>query len=206
RKRHPKLWFKDGDIIFTTNATIFRVHRGVLSMHASVFADMFSLPYPNSDNVNPTFDGLPVVEVSDADDDFAHLLHLFYDRRYYQHGTETTFDKISGLLRMSTKYQMDELRGEIISHLALAYPSMLEKYKEAIDPKVQLPLFPPFKGQHFVIVALARETDASALLPAALWRSSCSGPNDIINGFVNADGRQIFRLPAFDIPLCMKAK
>ncbi|TDL15565.1 hypothetical protein BD410DRAFT_693151, partial [Rickenella mellea] len=166
--RHPKLWFKDGNIILTTNASMFRVHQGVLSMHSSVFDDLFSLPQQDSDKVNLTFDGLSVVEISDADADFTHLLRFFYDRRYYQGGTPTTFEIISGLLRMSTKYQLDELRAEIISHLALAYPSTLEKYIEAVEPKAQLPLFPPFEGQHFTIVALARETDASTLLPAAL--------------------------------------
>ncbi|TDL16713.1 hypothetical protein BD410DRAFT_698083, partial [Rickenella mellea] len=176
------LWFNDGNIILTTDTSVFRVHRGILGMHSSVFDDTFTLPQLCSDEVNPMFDGFPVVEICDADSDFTHLLHFFYDRRYYQRGTETTFDIISGLLRMSTKYQLDGLRAEIISHLALAYPSTLEKYLEAVDPNTHLPLFPPFQGQHFAIVALARETGASALLPAALWRSSCVPPDEIVNG------------------------
>ncbi|TDL16680.1 Nucleotidylyl transferase [Rickenella mellea] len=144
----------------------------LLSMHSPVFADMFSMPQPDTDSMENGFDGLPVVEISDNDTDFMHLLCFVYDHRYYQGGMETTFEKISGLLRMSTKYQMDDLRNEILSHLALAYPSTYKKYTDAVDTTIQAPLFPPFRGQHFAVVALGRETDSSILLPAAMWRST----------------------------------
>ncbi|TDL16701.1 hypothetical protein BD410DRAFT_755212 [Rickenella mellea] len=203
RKQHPTLWFDDGNIILTTSFSLFRVHRGLLSMNSPVFADMLSMPQP--DHMEDSYEGNPLVELRDNDTDFTHLLRFFYDHRYYQGGTETTFEKISGLLRMSTKYQMDDLRNEIISHLALAYPSTVEKYLEAVDPKTQLPLFPPFPGQHFAVVALARETDASVLLPAALWRSMGMPTRDILNGVVDLKGTR-YTLSPTDIEMCMVGK
>ncbi|TDL16691.1 hypothetical protein BD410DRAFT_730988 [Rickenella mellea] len=114
RKQHPKLWFDDGNIVLTTNLSRFRVHRGSLWMNSPVFADMLSMPQPEPSNMEITFEGVPIVQtrMSDNCDDLAHLLNFFYNQRYYQGGTETTFEKISGLLRMSTKYQLDDLRDE----------------------------------------------------------------------------------------------
>ncbi|TDL22642.1 hypothetical protein BD410DRAFT_704575, partial [Rickenella mellea] len=196
---HANLWFEDGNIILATSFSVFRVHRGVLSINSPVFADTFSLPQP--DTIENTFEGASVVDMCD-DDELAHLLHVIYDRRYYRGGSETSFDKISALLRMSTKYQVDDLRNEIISHLALAYPSTLEKYMEAVDPKTQLSLFPSFTGQHFAVAGLARETNANILLPAALWRSSCESMDDILNGIQDLSG-SLHRLPETDMRLCV---
>ncbi|TDL16681.1 hypothetical protein BD410DRAFT_776883 [Rickenella mellea] len=203
RKRHLTLWFDDGNIILTTNASLFRVHRCLLSMNSPVFADMLSMPQP--EHVEDGYEGFPLVEISDNDTDFTHLLCFFYDHRYYQGGSETTFEKISGLLRMSTKYQMDDLRDEVISHLAMAYPSTVKKYLEVVNGETPLPLFPPFRGQHFAVVALARETDASILLPAALWRSMCMPTRDILKGAVDLNGTR-YTLSPTDIELCMLRK
>ncbi|TDL16683.1 hypothetical protein BD410DRAFT_776893 [Rickenella mellea] len=207
RKKHPTLWLDDGNIVLATNLSRFRVHRTMLSMGSPVFADMLSMPVPlwNTVGTENTFEGLPVVEIPDNDVDFTHLLCFLYDSRYYQGGSFTTFEKISGLLRLSNKYQMDVLRDETISHLSLAYPKTLEKYLEAVDKKTQMPLFPPFPGQHFAIVALARETDASTLLPAALWRSMCMTSRDIQQGAVDSNGTR-HRLSSTDVLQCIVKK
>ncbi|TDL16705.1 hypothetical protein BD410DRAFT_731067 [Rickenella mellea] len=203
-KRHPNLWFNNGRIIFMTEDTMFRLHRTLLSMDSPVFADL--LDDPQQDR-REGFERLQIMEVPDNDTDFTHLLCYIYDHKYYQGGTKTTFEKISSLLRMSTKYQMDDLRGEIIAHLALAYPSTLENYVLAVDTKAQLPLFPPFHGQHFAVVALARETDASILLPAALWRSACMTTRNILEGVTDPDDDDItYALSFADIKRCIIRK
>ncbi|TDL22627.1 hypothetical protein BD410DRAFT_748386 [Rickenella mellea] len=203
RTRDAKLWFEDGNIILTTKLTLFRVHRGVLLTNSSVFADMLSIPQPERDE--DSFLGLPVVEMFDDDKDVTHFLHVLYDRGYYRGGSATTFEKISSLLRMSTKYRFTELRNEIISHLAIAYPATLEKYKTDTDPETQQSLFPLFAGQHFAVVTLARETDAIILLPAALWRSSCEEIGEILGGIVGPGGWW-HRLSPDDILVCMRTK
>ncbi|TDL15567.1 hypothetical protein BD410DRAFT_756245 [Rickenella mellea] len=194
RKKHPKLWFDDGNIILATKLSLFRVHRSLLSAYSPVFADMLSLPQPEV--AENTIDGLPDVHVvvfSDDDNEFTHFLRFCYNPRYHQGGMPTTFDIISGLLRMSTKYQVDELRDEVISHLALAYPSTFTKYAEAVKPNAQLTLFPPFDGQHFAVARLARETEATILLPVALWRSSCQLRQEIMARERSVSTREIDR-------------
>ncbi|TDL16716.1 hypothetical protein BD410DRAFT_795112, partial [Rickenella mellea] len=125
--------------------------------------------------------------------------------RYYQAGTETTFDKISGLLRMSTKYQIDDLRNEIISHLAVAYPMTLQKYQATVDPKATMRLFPPFEGQHFAVASLAIETGTSAVLPTALWRSTCELAERIDKGVAGQNGTR-YQLPLIYRLSCLRVK
>ncbi|TDL16689.1 hypothetical protein BD410DRAFT_755186 [Rickenella mellea] len=202
RNQYPKLWFDDGNVVLTTSVSRFRVHRSVLSMSSPVLAGMLQ---PDRIRGEETYEGLPVFEINDNEVDFMHLLYFIYDRRYYQYGIETTFGKMSGLLRMSTKYQMHELRSEIIQHLALAYPTTRAQYLKAVDPKAWLPLFPPFHGQHFAVAALARQTNATVLLPAALWRSTCMTLKDILDGAVDSNGTKHRLCPA-DILRCTIAK
>ncbi|TDL16711.1 hypothetical protein BD410DRAFT_696956, partial [Rickenella mellea] len=204
RKRRPKLWFDDGNIILATSLSIFRVHRGMLSMNSPVFADMLSLPQPEvAENTIEGLPDIPVVELSDDDQDFTHFLRFCYNPRCG--GTPTTFGMISGLLRMSTKYQNDELRNEVISHLATAYPTTLQRYAEALKPNAQISLFPSFDGQNFAVARLARETEATVLLPAALWRSSCQPRKDILYGTVSRD-RKRHQLTPMDQRICLSVK
>ncbi|TDL16722.1 hypothetical protein BD410DRAFT_731071 [Rickenella mellea] len=82
RKRHPNLWFEDGNIFLATNISIFLVHRGLLSMNSPVFADMLSMPQPET--VEIAIDGLPgipVVELSDDDGKITHLMRFCYNAR-----------------------------------------------------------------------------------------------------------------------------
>ncbi|TDL16710.1 hypothetical protein BD410DRAFT_755231 [Rickenella mellea] len=206
RTRHPNLWFEDGNIILATKFSVFLVHRGLLSWSSPVFADMLSMPQP--DIMETTLDGLPgipVVELSDDDEQFTHLLRFCYNARYYQQYMPTTFEIISALLRMSTKYQMDGLRSEIIAHLGVIYPVTIEKYVETGKPDTQLSLFPPFEGQHFAVSNLARETGALVLLPAALWKASCEPEHNISRGSVSGDGKK-HQLDPLDVRKCLAIK
>lgn len=77
-KQSPTLWLEDGNIILHAENTQFRVHRSVLSIHSTVFQDMFGIPQPQGE---PTIDGCPVVHLSDSAQDVKLLLDALYKRR-----------------------------------------------------------------------------------------------------------------------------
>lgn len=96
--RHPSLYISDGNIILsampkkpahwqtTSNlstgkesvkAILFRVHKSFLGS-STFFSGMFTLPdYPDQ-NLNKTYDGVPVVPMSDKAEDVEVLLKFFY--------------------------------------------------------------------------------------------------------------------------------
>ena len=79
-KRDSEVWFEDGNIVVIAQNVAFRFHKSVLSIHSSVFRDLFSIPPPSptSEVVDETFDGCPVVRVSDTSYDFRELIRATY--------------------------------------------------------------------------------------------------------------------------------
>ena len=80
--KDSEFWFEDGTIILVARHIQFRVYRGPLSQHPSVFCDMFSLPRPE-DVVPSGLSSLivvdrnndcPVVHLDDSPEDVRHML------------------------------------------------------------------------------------------------------------------------------------
>lgn len=73
-KRHGDFWFDDGNLILVAQQNIaFRIYRGLLTAQSTFFADKAATA---SMNPAKTFDGCPVVEVSDTPEELAHFLHI----------------------------------------------------------------------------------------------------------------------------------
>ena len=47
RQRDHEFWYDDGTVILIARNVEFRIYKGLLSDHSSVFRDMFSLPQPS---------------------------------------------------------------------------------------------------------------------------------------------------------------
>ena len=67
---HPEIWFDDGNIVLVARETAFRIYRRLLAGQSTVFSDMFASSTSSPDE---TFDGCPVVHLSDSPHDLAHL-------------------------------------------------------------------------------------------------------------------------------------
>lgn len=76
---HPdeELYFVDGNVILHCENTLFRVHRGVLSLNSEVFKDMFAL---GTDQTEKDLEGCPCIDLSDKADDVRRFLHCIYKR------------------------------------------------------------------------------------------------------------------------------
>ena len=79
-ERDSEFWFEDGNVVVVAQKTAFRFHKSVVSLHSSVFHDLFSIPRPcpTGEEVDETFDGCPVIRVSDTSYDFRELLRAMY--------------------------------------------------------------------------------------------------------------------------------
>ena len=69
------IWFADGNLVIQAEATQFRVHSSVLSMHSSVLKDFLKIPQPED---RETADGCPVVRMLDHAADLELVLPVLY--------------------------------------------------------------------------------------------------------------------------------
>lgn len=129
---HHDLWFSDGSIVLQADTTLFRVHISWLCRHSLVFRDMFSMPQPSSVEVKPDLpsellpSGCQFMRLEDTAEDLANLLTAIYDGPSFGNNDRADFHVLSGVLRLATKYAVDELRRKAIEHLGIAWPSTLK--------------------------------------------------------------------------------
>ncbi|KAL0958710.1 hypothetical protein HGRIS_014040 [Hohenbuehelia grisea] len=130
---HPSLYFDDGNLILqckdahSTTRTLFCVHRSLVAKHSSVFKDIFDAAYAREPQER--FRGLAVVHLDEDDkDDLAGLLATIYDGYDVKIPAELTietFPELAGLLRITTKYNLDRARALILARLRLEWPTTL---------------------------------------------------------------------------------
>ncbi|KAF8187700.1 hypothetical protein BJ912DRAFT_969265 [Pholiota molesta] len=137
-KPHPKLWFDDGSLVIQATSIRYRIHRTIICQHSAIFRDMMAMPQPNDgslDNEN-TFDGCPVVKLEDNSDELSMLLEALYNLDYVQElelairsgNEDIALQSISGVLRLSTKYEFWTLRKKAIRVLEMLNPTELKEF------------------------------------------------------------------------------
>ncbi|PIL26644.1 hypothetical protein GSI_11269 [Ganoderma sinense ZZ0214-1] len=177
-KRDSEIWFEDGNIVVVAQNTAFRFHKSVVSLHSSVFRDLFSIPQPSSVpgedlGVDETFDCCPVVHVSDTSYDFRELLRAIYSGvRLKRHFT--------------TRLSAWDARGgtDGKSLLRLSAPDVIEALN------------------------LFRLIDRPDMVPIALYECAWQlGPAFLLHGARRSgDGATLERLSPADTELCMEVK
>ena len=75
RPRHSEFYFGSGNVVLVCEGTSFRVQSDLLSNNSQVFRDMLE---PSRLSWEHQSDGCPCVHLSDAAEDFATLLKVFY--------------------------------------------------------------------------------------------------------------------------------
>lgn len=84
-QRDEEFWYDDGTIILVAGGIEFRVYKGILAEHSTVFRDMFSFPQPPEAHPASGDPPCPVVHVSDSPEDLRHVLRVYMpksDPRY----------------------------------------------------------------------------------------------------------------------------
>lgn len=174
------IWLEDGNVVLQVQNTQFRVHRSMLSLHSSVFRDMFQFPQPFGEH---DVDGCPVVHLTDDPDDFEQLLKVVYDRSGhllsdigdaflianlispFTSDTAQPLELIAAMLRLGRKYDFTSFHREAIKLLSEELPSTFPSWRERVkSSRVKY-----YAGVEFDLVAVVRENELHSLLPAALF-------------------------------------
>ncbi|KAL0952890.1 hypothetical protein HGRIS_007109 [Hohenbuehelia grisea] len=157
-QRSIEYWFPDGDIVFKVEQHCFRIHRQKLQC-SLIFSGMFELPQP--DRVE-SMDGCPLVVLfGDMATDWKVVLHWVYDSQGFVKRAET-FDALSGALRISTKYEIPELRTWAVRGMHRRWPRLGSLHSMT---------YAAFANTAEAIM-LARECDVPEILPSAFYALS----------------------------------
>ncbi|KII85914.1 hypothetical protein PLICRDRAFT_144628 [Plicaturopsis crispa FD-325 SS-3] len=177
--RHEDLWFLDGSVILRAEDTLFKVHMSQLARHSSFFRDLFSLPQPLPESSGPTevkscetSEGCPIVYLHDAAEDVANLLTALYDGPSFGDNGEDDFRIVSGILRLSSKYLVDNLRAKALAHISIAWPDTLKGWdtREDVARVHDVSGCTPHRYPSPIdVINLAHEVNAPSLLPAAFY-------------------------------------
>ncbi|KAJ7698472.1 hypothetical protein B0H16DRAFT_1396489 [Mycena metata] len=158
--RSAEYWFDDGNIILQIESTQFRVAKSVLSMHSSVFRDMFSLPPFPADPDEPTVEGCPVVVLpGDTARDWVFLLGAIYPPGFSVEVPR--LEVIAGILRLSKKYDLPIFRKDCLHRLETEFPSTLEGFDNMDNWKC----VSAEENVYVFLISLAREIGLYSMLP-----------------------------------------
>ncbi|KAJ7698469.1 hypothetical protein B0H16DRAFT_1706006 [Mycena metata] len=157
--RSTEYWFDDGNIILQVESTQFRIFRGILSLHSSVFRDMFTIPLPKDE---PTVDGCPVVVLSgDTAEDWVLFLGVMFPK--YHAGERATVLLLQALFRLSRKYDFALFRKECVRRLKQEFPSFTEDSDDDLSGWKLLD--PENQDMYLPLISLAREVGLPSMLP-----------------------------------------
>ncbi|KAF8884993.1 hypothetical protein BD779DRAFT_1442763 [Infundibulicybe gibba] len=125
--RHNEFWYPNGSIVAIVENTSFRIHQSILSRHSDVLpiADLFNA-VPRPDNAEQ-IDECPIIHLPDSLLDFEDTMKALYRPFHFDSlpanaDLSTTITFISGMLRISTKYNLHLLRKKCISVLQQKFP------------------------------------------------------------------------------------
>ncbi|KAH6907632.1 hypothetical protein BKA70DRAFT_1283559 [Coprinopsis sp. MPI-PUGE-AT-0042] len=118
--RRSDVWLSDGNIILKVDGTQFRVHKSILSMHSTVFADMLENP-----QLRRTGGRLPIVKLGgDQSYQWEWLLGLLYDgRRKYATTQRFEYTLIESMITLGDKYDISHVLREALGQFESAFPS-----------------------------------------------------------------------------------
>lgn len=103
----------------------------------------------------------------------------------FQHQSLQDFYYVAGILRLSTKYFIANLRRQAIKHLLETWPHTLQGHDRFIERAVKAPLvgdltYPYVHPLH--VLNLARETHVNSIVPSAVYFLSIYTLPDILRG------------------------
>ncbi|PIL26504.1 hypothetical protein GSI_12262 [Ganoderma sinense ZZ0214-1] len=201
--RHPEIWYDDGNLVLVARETAFRIYRGLIAGQSTVFSDLFASSTSSPDE---TFEGCPVIHVSDSPHDLVLLLRVLLPQsRIHYHTTSAnptrTFDELSAVIRLAHKYNVSQVLEQALSSLhEFGFATSFATYSNPL-PGSPLALDP---WLNIAVVNLANLTDTPSLLPLALFRCAYLG-GELFDGWTHEDGT-VEHLSEADLRRCVDGR
>ncbi|KAJ7220177.1 hypothetical protein GGX14DRAFT_585930 [Mycena pura] len=176
------IWKTYGDIILQAESTIFCVNRDILMQKSDVFNDMFAIQQPFAE----TFEGRPILQLSDSAKDVKLLLDAFYDS--FNDTMPMPFDELSCKLRLGRKYKAREFEEKALNCLKSQFPRDLQtlcrmKNKLCLDWIAAVP------GVHIDLLNLAYENGVYSCIPMMAFHClSLYSLSQLFSGIERNDG------------------
>ncbi|KAH8100768.1 hypothetical protein BXZ70DRAFT_935741 [Cristinia sonorae] len=156
-------WYEDGGVVIVAESTAFRVHPTILSRQSPVIAGMLS-PLRTSANASQTmYKGCPVVHFLDTACGVRYFMQWIYDTGFHVNHT-LELNVLSEMLRISTKYEISNLRQSVLDALRHYFPSSLEAFHTAKTTHHSHLT----TGDYFLLANTCRETGVTSILPMIL--------------------------------------
>ncbi|KAJ7725318.1 hypothetical protein B0H16DRAFT_1594520 [Mycena metata] len=166
--RSTEYWFDDGNIILQVESTQFRLTKSMLSMHSSVFRDMFTIPLPPDE---PTVENCAIAILSgDTAEDWILLLGVIYPKTYL--GGSPSARLLTAMLRLSKKYDFPLIRKDCVHRLKQEFPTSLKKYD-----KTNWNFIKDDPDAFLLLISLAREIELHSILPQLYCSITTLFPN-----------------------------
>ncbi|KAJ7500670.1 hypothetical protein B0H11DRAFT_2378680 [Mycena galericulata] len=152
--RVDELWFPEGGLVLQAEDRIFRVASSILAARSSVFRDMLSIPQTESQAL---IEECPIVAIFDSS---------FFERP----PVPTTFSIIAGVLKLSTKYDVQYLRHRALLHIAALSPMSLEEHDTIAATTAKFGI----KSSNASRLLLAHSLGLTWAMPAAMYIVACA--------------------------------
>ena len=217
--RDKDYWFEDGNLVLVSQGVAFKVYKGLLAEHSTVFRSMFHIAQgkPETEDL---VDGCPVVTLYDSPNDLRELFQLVYPLStnlrcvFFCHhpalgsnfhprfGTEQKVDIafISAIIRLDHKYELKGLHDRAMSYLTTYYTSNFDAWVDGRNAAQ----WQPDPVHAIGAINLARLTNTTSILPLAFYICATLG-SDLARGFTHSDG-SVERLTHEDMCLCLEMK
>ncbi|KAF7974976.1 hypothetical protein HWV62_10719 [Athelia sp. TMB] len=176
------LWLPDGNVIVQAEGTQYKVHQSILSIHSSVFDDMFSIPQPSG---GPLVEECPIVNLSDTAADVTIVLDAIYRRRYAAPSEALPISVVAAFLRLGRKYDIETLRADALKRLFYEIPSDFDSFQarktssmifDTDKPCGEIDMLNLVKEQNLLsALPLARYRCCRSLTPENLFKPCRSG-------------------------------
>ncbi|KAF7289297.1 BTB domain-containing protein [Mycena indigotica] len=128
---HPRFYFRDGNVIFKVEDTLYRVHRYFFDRDSVIFSSMFTLPPGAGQRPEGETPESPILLEGVKKLDFDRFLTILYPSNFLTRDTHSAIEWTS-VLSLATRWDFVSLRTLAITKLAALTSSISPAERIAI--------------------------------------------------------------------------
>ncbi|KAH9900671.1 hypothetical protein C8Q73DRAFT_675165 [Cubamyces lactineus] len=183
--RDKDYWFEDGNIVLVARGISFKVYKGLLAEHSSVFRSMFLVAQASPQPAEQSVDGCPVVYLDDAPEDlrqfFKFIFPLGSSIRLNQ-GPAIDIDMLAALIRLDHKYELPSLHQQAVSFLSTYYTTNFDAWADGANATH----WHPEPIHAITAISIARLTNTPSILPTAFYQLATLPPAVLLAGYTSS--------------------